>query len=30
MAPVQMTYLDHQGQEHIMQYNVMGNGCADS
>ncbi|HEY0289271.1 MAG TPA: DUF2790 domain-containing protein [Pseudomonas sp.] len=30
VAPVQMTYLDHQGQEHIMQYNVMGNGCADS
>ncbi|WP_449433551.1 DUF2790 domain-containing protein [Pseudomonas putida] len=28
VVPVRMTYLDHQGQEHIMQYSVMGNGCS--
>lgn len=30
VAPIQMTYLDHQGQEHIMQYSVFGNGCSDN
>lgn len=30
VVPVQMTYLDHQGQQHIMQYSVMGNGCTNS
>ena len=28
VAPVQMTYEDHQGQRHTLQYNVMGNGCS--
>ena len=28
VVPLQMTYLDHQGQEHVMQYSAMGNGCA--
>ncbi|MFC6340279.1 DUF2790 domain-containing protein [Pseudomonas karstica] len=30
VVPVQMTYMDHQGQEHVMQYSVMGNGCTNS
>jgi hypothetical protein len=30
VVPAQMTYLDHQGQEHVMQYSVMGNGCSNS
>ena len=30
VVPVQMTYLDHQGQQHTMQYSVMGNGCSNS
>lgn len=30
VVPVQMTYLDHQGQEHVMQYSVVGNGCSSS
>ncbi len=30
VVSVQMTYLDHQGQEHVMQYSVMGNGCSNS
>jgi len=25
---VQMTYEDHQGQRHTLQYSVMGNGCS--
>jgi hypothetical protein len=28
VVPIQMTYLDHQGHEHVMQYSVMGNGCS--
>lgn len=28
VVPVQMTYLDHEGAEHVMQYLVMGNGCS--
>jgi len=27
VVPLQMTYLDHHGQQHVMQYSVMGNGC---
>lgn len=27
VVPLQMTYLDHLGQQHVMQYSVMGNGC---
>lgn len=27
-VPVQMTYEDHQGQQHTMEYLVMGNGCS--
>ena len=30
VVPLQMTYLDHQGQEHIMQYSAMGNGCSNN
>jgi hypothetical protein len=30
VAPVQMTYLDHQGQQHTLQYLVAGNGCFDN
>jgi hypothetical protein len=30
VVPVQMTYLDHKGQEHVMQYSVVGNGCSSS
>lgn len=30
VVPVQMTYLDHQGQQHVMEYRVMGNGCSDN
>ena len=30
VVPVQMTYLDHQGQQHVMQYTVMGNGCSNN
>ena len=30
VVPIQMTYLDHQGQQHVMQYSVMGNGCSSS
>ena len=26
-APVQMTYEDHQGQRHVMEYLMMGSGC---
>ncbi|MDY7567468.1 DUF2790 domain-containing protein [Pseudomonas sp. RTC3] len=28
VVPVQMTYEDHQGQRHTLQYSVMGNGCS--
>ena len=28
VVPIRMTYLDHQGEQHVMQYSVMGNGCA--
>ena len=27
---VHMTYLDHQGQQHVMEYRVMGNGCSNN
>ncbi len=27
VVPATMTYYDHQGQEHKIQYQVMGNGC---
>ena len=30
VVPVQMTYLDHQGHEHVIQYSVVGNGCSSS
>lgn len=30
VVSLQMTYLDHQGQEHIMQYSAMGNGCSNN
>lgn len=30
VVPVQMTYLDHQGQQHVMQYTVLGNGCSNN
>ena len=28
VAPMHMTYEDHQGQRHTLQYSVMGNGCS--
>jgi hypothetical protein len=28
VVPVHMTYEDHQGQRHTLQYSVMGNGCS--
>ena len=28
VAPIHMTYEDHQGQRHTLQYSVMGNGCS--
>ena len=28
VVPAQMIYEDHQGQRHILEYRVMGNGCA--
>lgn len=27
-VPAQMTYEDSKGQRHVMQYQVMGNGCS--
>jgi hypothetical protein len=27
VVPATMTYFDHQGQEHKIEYRVMGNGC---
>ena len=30
VVPVKMTYLDHQGQQHTLQYLVNGNGCIDN
>ena len=27
VVPAKMTYEDHQGQRHIIEYRVMGNGC---
>ncbi len=30
VVPVRMTYLDHQGKQHVMQYSVMGNGCSNN
>jgi len=27
VVPVQMTYEDHQGQRHVLEYLVMGKGC---
>jgi len=28
VVPVQMTYQDHQGELHTIEYSVMGNGCS--
>lgn len=28
VVPAYMTYVDHQGQEHKIEYQVMGNGCS--
>ena len=28
VVPAQMIYEDHQGQRHILEYRVMGNGCS--
>ncbi|MCU1726758.1 DUF2790 domain-containing protein [Pseudomonas sp. 7P_10.2_Bac1] len=28
VVPAKMTYEDHQGQRHVLEYRVMGNGCA--
>ena len=28
LVPAQMTYEDHQGQRHTIEYQVMGNGCS--
>ena len=30
VVPAQMTYEDHQGQRHILEYRVMGNGCSNN
>lgn len=30
VVPVHMTYLDLQGQQHVMEYRVMGNGCSNN
>ncbi|MGC1328638.1 MULTISPECIES: DUF2790 domain-containing protein [unclassified Pseudomonas] len=27
VVPASMTYLDHQGERHTVEYRVMGNGC---
>lgn len=27
VVPAQMIYEDHQGQRHILEYRIMGNGC---
>ncbi|MFK4132387.1 DUF2790 domain-containing protein [Pseudomonas luteola] len=29
VVPVHMTYLDHEGHQHVMEYHVMGTGCTD-
>lgn len=28
VVPMHMTYEDHQGQRHVLEYRVMGNGCS--
>ncbi|WP_047280481.1 DUF2790 domain-containing protein [Pseudomonas lundensis] len=28
VVPAQMIYEDHQGQRHILEYRIMGNGCS--
>lgn len=28
VAPMHMTYEDHKGQRHTLEYSVMGNGCS--
>ncbi|WP_426141509.1 DUF2790 domain-containing protein [Pseudomonas sp. DWP3-1-2] len=28
VVPMRMTYLDSQGEQHVMAYQVMGNGCS--
>ena len=28
VVPARMTYLDSKGQQHVMAYQVMGNGCS--
>lgn len=30
VVPAKMTYLDHQGERHTIEYRVMGNGCQDN
>ncbi|WP_249679775.1 DUF2790 domain-containing protein [Pseudomonas abieticivorans] len=30
VVPATMTYEDHQGQRHTIEYKVMGNGCSQS
>lgn len=30
VVPMRMTYEDSNGQQHVMAYQVMGNGCSDS
>ena len=30
VVPATMTYVDHQGQKHVLEYQVMGTGCAQS
>ncbi|MFP3518649.1 DUF2790 domain-containing protein [Pseudomonas sp. SIMBA_077] len=27
VVPAKMTYEDHQGKRHVLEYSVMGNGC---
>ncbi|AQZ32985.1 hypothetical protein CDR19_16350 [Ectopseudomonas toyotomiensis] len=28
VGPAQLHYLDHQGREHVLEYQVMGSGCS--
>ncbi|KQB54139.1 hypothetical protein AQS70_01410 [Pseudomonas endophytica] len=30
VVPATMTYEDHQGQRHVLEYKVMGDGCSES
>ncbi|UYP31765.1 DUF2790 domain-containing protein [Pseudomonas sp. Z8(2022)] len=29
VVPAQLRYLDHQGREHVLDYQVLGGGCSD-